>query len=242
MGSTWLTGANDPRVEAIAPMVIDVLNMPLSLDYQIKVWKAYSPQIEDYVKLEIPQTVHTPEGDAITAMVDPYSYRKKLTMPKMLFMGTNDEYWPVDAVKNYIDSIPGENFIHYVPNAGHGLGDKKSALKALSAFYDYTLMKKAYPECQYNISVDGKHITITADASKDELLDAFLWSADSKDRDFRDEEWSGKSLGTKGISSVTAEEILPDSGFTGLLPRSEICGAKWRTIYRKHPDVRCRQH
>jgi PhoPQ-activated pathogenicity-related protein len=44
-------------------------------------------------------------------MVDPYSYRSSLTMPKMLFMGTNDEYWPVDAIKNYIDSIPGENYI-----------------------------------------------------------------------------------------------------------------------------------
>ncbi|HCO84802.1 MAG TPA: PhoPQ-activated pathogenicity-like protein PqaA type, partial [Arenibacter sp.] len=33
--TTWLTGANDKRVETIAPMVIDVLNMPVSLDYQI---------------------------------------------------------------------------------------------------------------------------------------------------------------------------------------------------------------
>ncbi len=211
--TTWLTGASDPRVEAIAPMVIDVLNMPVSLDYQIKVWKAYSPQIEDYVKLEIPQQVHTPEGDAITTMVDPYSYRKKLTMPKMIFIGTNDEYWPVDAIKNYIDSIPGQNYIHYVPNAGHGLGDKKDALKALSAFYNYTLLKKDYPECQYKISVDGKQITLSANASKDELLDAILWSADSEDRDFRDEEWSGKNLGTKDQSMVTAEETLPDSGY-----------------------------
>lgn len=36
--TTWLTGANDKRVAAIAPMVIDILNMPVSLDYQIKSW------------------------------------------------------------------------------------------------------------------------------------------------------------------------------------------------------------
>lgn len=119
--TTWLTGASDPRVVAIAPMVIDMLNMPVNLDYQLKMYKGYSIQIEDYVKLGIPQSVHSDKGNAATTMIDPYSYRKKLTMPKMLFMGTNDEYWTVDAIKNYIDSIPGQNHIHYVPNAGHDL-------------------------------------------------------------------------------------------------------------------------
>ena len=76
--TTWLTGANDSRVEAIGPMVIDVLNMPVSLDYQVEAWNEYSIQIEDYTKLEIPQTVNSPDGAAITQMIDPYSYRKKL--------------------------------------------------------------------------------------------------------------------------------------------------------------------
>jgi PhoPQ-activated pathogenicity-related protein len=73
--TTWLTGASDKRVEAIAPMVIDVLNMPVSLDYQIKSWGDYSIQIEDYVKLGIPQSTGSADGQAITAMIDPYSYR-----------------------------------------------------------------------------------------------------------------------------------------------------------------------
>ncbi len=80
--TTWLTGANDGRVKAIAPMVIDILNMPKSLDYQIETWKEYSIQIEDYVKLGIPQQTGTPEGKAITTMVDPYSYRKNWTCLK----------------------------------------------------------------------------------------------------------------------------------------------------------------
>lgn len=40
--TTWLTGANDKRAQAIGPMVIDVLNMPVSLDYQIKALGDYS--------------------------------------------------------------------------------------------------------------------------------------------------------------------------------------------------------
>ena len=125
--TTWLTGANDKRVKAIGPMVIEMLNMPVNIDYHKVTWGDYSIQIEDYVKLGIAQQVNAPGGSELVQMIDPYSYRKTLTMPKMIFIGTNDEYWPVDAIKNYIDSIPGDNHICYVPNAGHNLGDKQKA-------------------------------------------------------------------------------------------------------------------
>ncbi|HKG07625.1 MAG TPA: PhoPQ-activated protein PqaA family protein, partial [Pedobacter sp.] len=120
--TTWLTGAVDKRVTGIAPMVIDMLNIPVSMNYQIKVWKDYSIQIEDYVKLGLVQEMGTGAANSLTTMIDPYAYRKTLTMPKMIIMGTNDEYWPIDNIKNYYDSIPGQNLLHYVPNAGHGLG------------------------------------------------------------------------------------------------------------------------
>ncbi len=192
--TTWLTGSQDKRVEAIAPMVIDVLNMPVSLDYQLTAWNEYSIQIEDYTKLEIPQQVATPEGNAITLMIDPYSYREKLTMPKLIFIGTNDEYWPVDAVKNYINEIPGENYIHYVPNAGHDLAGGEQAFRALSGFWERTLNNKSYKEFLYKTTADKNSVNITIKSSPDELLNVYLWSTDSKDRDFRDEKWTSKKL------------------------------------------------
>ena len=212
--TTWLTGASDSRVVAIAPMVIDILNMPVNLDYQVKMWKGYSVQIEDYVKLGIPQTTNSEKGKAITAMVDPYSYRKKLTMPKMLFMGTNDEYWTVDAIKHYIDSIPGQNFVHYVPNVGHDLGDKKQALAALSAFFGATVANKSYAVCEPTLTYAKKGITLAVKASPDVLVDAILWSTNSTDTDFRDEKWEGKSLNLKKKSPVvTSTQPYPASGY-----------------------------
>lgn len=212
--TTWLTGANDPRVVAIAPMVIDILNMPVNLDYQVKMWKEYSIQIEDYVKLGIPQNARSEKGEAITTMVDPYSYRKKLTMPKMLIMGTNDEYWTVDAIKHYIDSIPGQNFVHYVPNVGHDLGDKKQAMAALSAFFGETLANKPYAVCQADLTYSKKGITLKVKTSADILVDVILWSTNSTDTDFRDEKWEGKSLGLKKKTEViTSTQPFPASGY-----------------------------
>ncbi len=211
--TTWLTGAMDSRVSAIAPMVIDVLNMPVNLDYQMKVWKDYSVQIEDYVKLGIPQDVHSEKGDAITKMVDPYSYRKKLTLPKMIIIGTNDEYWPVDAIKHYLSDIPGENYIHYVPNAGHDLGDRVSALKALSAFFGRTMLKVAYPECTWDINTDNGQINLTVKTTPDELIQTVLWEANSTDRDFRDDTWSVKTIETEPQKVIETNVAFPDTGY-----------------------------
>jgi PhoPQ-activated pathogenicity-related protein len=134
-------------------------------------------------------------------------------MPKMLFMGTNDPYWPVDAVKNYIDSIPGENHITYIPNAGHGMGDKKQAFATLSAFLGTTVTKGNYHTCDYKIVQNGNKAAITVETSPEALVDAYLWSTTSTDQDFRNEEWKSVSLNAANKPVVQVEVDLPKSGF-----------------------------
>lgn len=211
--TTWLTGANDKRVSAIAPMVIDVLNMPVSLDYHITAWNEYSEQINDYIKLEIPQTVRSPEGNAITQMIDPYSYRNELRMPKLIFIGTNDEYWPVDAVKNYIDEIPGENYLHYVPNAGHDLAGGEQALRALSAFWGKSLNEEPQPTLSYKLSTNKESATLSVSSTSMELQNAYMWSADSEDRDFRDEEWTAIKIGINDPEDIFYTIKFPKAGY-----------------------------
>lgn len=211
--TTWLTAAMDKRVTAIAPMVIDMLNMNVSMNYQIKVWKDYSVQIEDYVKLGLVQDIGSGKSNALTTMIDPYSYRKMLTMPKMIIMGTNDEYWPIDNIKNYYDSIPGQNLIHYVPNVGHSLGDGTEALKSLSAFFGYTLAKQPYPICQWTSTVSAKGVKVAIKATADKLVDVIVWHADSPDMDFRNDKWQSVSLGIKNKAKVETLEEFPLSGY-----------------------------
>jgi len=211
--TTWLTGASDKRVEAIGPMVIDVLNMPVSLDYQLTSWNDYSIQIQDYTDLEIPQGVSTPDGNALTQMIDPYSYREKLTMPKIIFIGTNDEYWPIDAIKNYIKDIPGENYIHYTPNAGHNLDGAEKALKALSAFWGQTLAKKSYNELEYDLITDGTSATLSVNSNSKNLIASYLWLADSDDRDFRDEKWDSTKIKVSTKGKVVEKILFPENGF-----------------------------
>lgn len=212
--TTWLAGASDSRVKAICPMVIDVLNMPVQMDYQVTAWGDYSEAIQDYVDLGIAQDAGTPEGLELTEMIDPYSYREALVMPKIIFLGTNDQYWPVDAVKHYFDQLPGKNYLHYVPNAPHDLNGGEQALQTLSSFFGLILLEKELPECRWSVSQLENKAEIAVDTDDDgSLIRARLWTAGSADRDFRDETWIHTDLGGAGEEAVRAGISLPVDGF-----------------------------
>ena len=211
--TTWLTGANDPRVVAIGPMVIDMLNMPVSILYQKTVWGDYSIEIKDYVNLGIAQQFSNDEGKDLVKMIDPYSYRKMLTMPKILFLATNDPYWPVDAVKNYIDDIPGDNHICYTPDAGHDMGDKKRSFATLSALVGTTVTKGKLPICKYTISELNGKIIVTVNTTADKLVDASLFTTSSPNQEFRDKKWGFVSLNAAKKPVVQVEVDYPKSGY-----------------------------
>lgn len=210
--TTWLTGSQDPRVVAIAPMVIDVLNMPVNIDYQKKVWGDYSIQIDDYVKLGLAQDLSTPAGKDLATMIDPYSYRKNLAMPKLIIMGTNDEYWPADAIKNYLYDIPGENYIHYEPNVGHEMGDGQGVMMALNAFFNTVIYNKPQSLCEWLVSSDTSGTLLTVKASPD-LKKASLWICDSPDQDFRNDKYSVKEIQYQDPSEIKVKVNYPTIGF-----------------------------
>ncbi len=211
--TTWLSAASgDPRIKAIGPMVIDMLNMPVSLNNQLTAYGAYSEQIDDYVKLEIPQSTGSKKGKAVTTMIDPFSYRKKLGVPKMIFIGTNDEYWTVDAVKFYIDKLPGETMLHYVPNAGHDLRGGISALQTLGVLYGKMLQSKPYPILETTAKIADGKVELSLRSPMDELEELVIWSASSGTMDFRKQKWSSTSAG-KAQATNKISVSLPTSGY-----------------------------
>ena len=216
--TTWLTAASeDKRVVAIAPMVIDILNMPVSVPYQRYMFGSYSIHIQDYVNLGLTEEVVSPAGKELVAMIDPYSYRDKYTMPKMLFFGTNDEFWTVDAVKNYIDGIPGEKYTSYTTNAGHGQGDLKAAFNTLEAFFSQTINGMVYPKFDYKIKEGQSGATITLNTDKELLEEVIIWEATSDNKDFRQSKFipSEQGISHKGKAQVVVN--YPTTGYKAFL-------------------------
>lgn len=193
--TTWLTGAVDDRVIAVAPMVIVMLNLGQQGPNQLKVWGKYSEQIDDYVQRGLMEQTQSPERKKLWMMVDPYTFRERLKKPKMLINGTNDRYWTLDAIDLYWDGLVGPKYLVELPNAGHGLDQNRDwALHGLGAFFRHVTAGRPMPTVAWNKTkgADGA-FTWTVHAS--ELPKAArLWQAHSATRDFRESEWKSTSF------------------------------------------------
>ncbi|MFM9026080.1 MAG: PhoPQ-activated protein PqaA family protein, partial [Planctomycetaceae bacterium] len=125
--TTWLSAAVDDRVRGIVPAVIDMLSLADHVRLQVASFGRLSDKLGDYTARGIEKLLATPRGRDLVRIVDPFAYRDRYTMPKVIALGTNDPYWPLEACSLYFDRLPGPRWVSYAPNAGHGLPGERVA-------------------------------------------------------------------------------------------------------------------
>lgn len=212
--TTWLTGAVDKRATAIAPMVIDTLNIDKQMQHQLATWGEYSVQIEDYTKRGIQGQNQTPQGKALSQIVDPYTYLADLEEPKLLVMGTNDEYWCLDALSNYWDDLKGEKRILYVPNKGHDINDMRRVVGTVSAFHKQACGQLKLPVLTWKLAEqDGKlTLTVNSDVAPKEVS---AWISHSDTKDFRKVRWEATPAESAGGAYQHVLDV-PSSGYAAM--------------------------
>jgi PhoPQ-activated pathogenicity-related protein len=217
--TTWLTAAADPRVMAITPMVIDVLKMPDQMKRQVECFGGPSEQIRPYTARGLVPMPETPIAQQLWKWVDPWTYREKFTLPKLVVLGNNDRYWAPDALNLYWDGLPGPKWISYTPNAGHNLttraadgkkGDPMRAVQATAAFVRHQMTGKAMPQLTWKHDDSGEQLrlTVTAQPAPKEIR---VWRCDAPTKDMREARWESKVVSFKdGRAEIL--EARPASG------------------------------
>lgn len=215
--TTWLTGAVDPRVKAIAPMVIDMLNMKKQVEWAQLMYGRQSEQIDDYTRAGLTDKLDDPHMVTLRSWVDPFSYRARYTMPKLLLLGSNDPYWTVDSLRHYWSDLPDPKWIYQTPNAGHDLGDHKQAVQTLAAFYQAVAENRALPSLNWSFTNQSQGAEITL-SSKSVPEGIRLWTAQSSVRDFRKATWISKTVPLPANGDpVHVTVATPESGFTAYM-------------------------
>lgn len=214
--TTWFVGCVDQkRVVGIAPIVYDNLNLPAQMALQKSSYGVYSSQIEDYTALGLPDLLQTPQGKLFGAEVDPYTFRDKLTMPKLIITGTNDPYWVLDSANIYWPDLPDPKYILYVPNGPHTLGDIMRVINSEVGFFQCCCGNVPFPQLQWSFmdTAQGVQLTVTSNPAPAKVL---LWSTTSPTRDFRKSVWQSQE-----VTPVEGKYILrlnqPTQGYAALL-------------------------
>jgi PhoPQ-activated pathogenicity-related protein len=226
--TTWLTASlGDKRVKAIAPLVFDTLDIAIQMKNQVAAFGKPSEMIKDYVERKLVPIPHTEAAQRLWVIIDPWSYREKITVPKLIVLGTNDPYWTLDALNTYWDGLKGEKWLLYVPNAGHDLSEHEKngkaqalpmrAISTLAAFGRSQVFDKPMPKLNLTVSCPpGKDCMDLAVASDTKPLQVSEYSASAKTRDFRKSWWEAKPLADSDRKSECKVEF-PKAGFLAAL-------------------------
>lgn len=212
--TTWTTAAEDKRVIAIVPMVINLLNIVPSFEHHYRVYGFFAPAVHDYEAMGIMDWEGTPEYRALMKIVEPYEYRDRYTMPKLIMNATGDQFFLPDSTRFYYKDLPGEKLLRMVPNADHGMKGS-DAVETILAYYQMIITDKARPRFSWKLEKDGSIRVTTADKPKEVLL----WKATNPNaRDFRvetiGEAWTSEKLTDPGDGVYVARVPKPPKGWT----------------------------
>ena len=212
--ATWTTAAVDKRVVAIVPFVIDLLNMELSFEHHYRAYGFYSPAVKDYEDMGTMKWSGTPRYRELLKIEEPYSYRDRLTLPKLIVNAGGDQYFLPDSSQFYFGDLKGEKHLRYVPNTNHSLRGS-DARETMQAFYESVINGTPRPKYSWKFEKDGS-IHMKAGTQPTEVR---LWQATNpKARDFRldtiGKAYTSSVLEDQGGRTYVGKVAKPSQGYT----------------------------
>ena len=212
--TTWTTAAVDSRVVAIMPAVIDVLNLKPSMIHHYRAYGFWAPAVGDYVTHGVMDRIGDARFDMLLGLVEPYSYRDRLTIPKFIVNASGDQFFLPDSWQFYFDDLKGEKYLRYVPNADHSLKDS-NAPTSLLAFYGAIVKGVARPKFDWSAGKDG---TLVIQPETKPRKVTYWQATNPAARDFRVETlgpvWKGTEVQPDAQGAYRAKVEKPEKGYT----------------------------
>ena len=240
--TTWTTAAVDNRVVAIAPIVIDMLNVVPSFIHHYEAYGFYAPAVGDYTRMKIMDWSGTPEYRALMKIEEPYEYRQRMTLPKFIINSTGDQFFLPDSAQFYFNDLSGVKYLRYVPNSDHGLKNTDAYMTLLAC---YSSIVKGAKLPQFSWTVEKEGFIRVKNSDKPEAVK--LWTATNPDaRDFRlqtiKDIWTSNDLKDEGGGVYLAEVEKPTKGWTAYFVELTYANGtatpfKFTTEVRVVPDV-----
>ncbi|MGI6138453.1 MAG: PhoPQ-activated protein PqaA family protein [Candidatus Hydrogenedentales bacterium] len=202
--AAWLTAAMDERVSALISIAADFVNLDAQMKHQRNAYSSYkknsavdritggySNSLADYVGYDIFDRFDSPAGASLLRIVDPYSYRNLLTMPKLLVNSAGDSNFLPDSTRFFINDMQGPTILHVMPNTDYSqimnLDLEEDSLETIAAFYYDQIKDAATPDVNITYNDVTREITLdTFGASTSVAGSVTFWYANAPNhRDFR---------------------------------------------------------
>jgi PhoPQ-activated pathogenicity-related protein len=194
--TTWTLASVDKRVKAAAPLVLDCLNMENLFQTWFSNLGGWSFALYSYYDEDITKYIGTSQFQKMASIIDPYYYRGRLTMPKLVISAGDDEFFaPDDSYAWYSEFKDKSTYLRILPNSEHGMIPPQalsspSILHSIRAFYLSVMREADLPQISWERHVDENGVAhVTVETSKiPSLING--WTADSRNKTRRDFRWA----------------------------------------------------
>jgi PhoPQ-activated pathogenicity-related protein len=212
--TTWTTAVVDRRVIGIAPLVIDMLNLEKSFIHHWQAYGFWAPAVHDYAEAGLMNWMGHPRYKQMLKIVEPYEYRDRLTVPKLIINSAGDQFFLPDSSQFYFDDLKGEKHLRYVPNTDHSLRNS-DARETLAAFFDSIVRNMPRPRFTWKFEKNGDIVV----KANDKPAEVKVWAATNPDkRDFRLESiqaaYQATTLAERRPGEYVASVPKPAKGWT----------------------------
>jgi PhoPQ-activated pathogenicity-related protein len=136
----------------------------------------------------------TDRGRNLIGMIDPYTYRERLTMPKLIVLATNDDYYAPDSLNLYWMGLSGPKSILYLPNISHVRANMHPGVNRTAfALVRAMASGKALPKLNWKFETDDSQLglRLTSDVAPTSVR---VWLALAENRDFLAAQWTSQAM------------------------------------------------
>jgi len=135
-------------------------------------------------------------------------------------LGTNDRYWPLDALNLYWDGLAGDKYVTYVPNNGHGLKDLPRVLGGVFAIHRVAAGELKLPKLTWDLEQKDGHLTLAV-RSDQKPKTVLAWTSSAATRDFRSAEWKSQATALED-GNYRYRLSVPEKGFAALFGEAQF--------------------
>mmetsp|Transcript_4077 Transcript_4077/g.5638 ORF Transcript_4077/g.5638 Transcript_4077/m.5638 type:complete len:572 (+) Transcript_4077:13-1728(+) len=195
--TTWDVAAVDPnRVIAIVPIVLDAINFVAVEHHQFRSYGGWTFALSDYTDLNITMRFDDANMLLLQQNVDPFFYKERLTMPKLVINAVLDEFQQPDDTRYWWSEMPEPKHFLIVPNAEHSMATGiQMIVPAVSAWCSNLIAGETIPAMTWTINESTGEIVATLGQRDSVVHEAKIWygyscgqnawDGNKKRRDFR---------------------------------------------------------
>jgi len=138
--------------------------------------------------------MNRPAGNLATMAFDPYIWKKKITTPYFIALGTNDEFFGLGAPNGMMNELQGDKAFLYVDNLKHTWVSNKH-LHSWRLWLAHVFNDRELPEIKMDAETKGTTVHVAANVtSANTLKKVRLYYSVNRSLDWRAAKWQAKSM------------------------------------------------